>query len=789
VSTTPERWLVRVNGVVQGVGFRPFVVTAARSLHLTGHVGNDADGVFLEAQGAPEALRALVDRLRSQAPPLAVVESVEVTRMAAVADLVPPGRRGEAAGGFGIVASLAGGGSTTIPPDTATCAECLREVRDPADRRFGYPFIACTHCGPRYTITTGLPYDRDRTTMVDFPLCPDCLAEYTDPTSRRFHAQPTACPRCGPSLSMPVAEVAAALSGGAIVALKGLGGYHLACSARDPDAVARLRTRKQRGAKPFAVMAADAATAGSIAHLDAATLGVLAAPSRPIVIAPARDAELAGCVAPGTGTLGVMLPHTALHHLLFDAGAPPVLVMTSGNLAEEPICIDPDEATQRLAGIADLFCHHDRRIHVACDDSVLRVAGAGVQPVRRSRGFAPLPVPLPVRAQPMVAVGGELKATACAALGGHAWLSQHIGDTANLETLTMLGRTVDTLCALQQVDPQLVVSDAHPGYLSRQWAAQRAAELGVPHVLVQHHHAHLASLLAEHGVPADIEVLGLVLDGTGYGPDATIWGGELLVGSYRQVRRVGHLRPISLPGGDAAIRHPARSALAHLSAAGLPWEGTASAQALSGAELAVLRRMLTTGSHCTPTTSMGRLFDAVASLLGVRHDIDYEAQAAIELEAAAAGALAGGQGDPGDPDAWQVADASAGDVLVTDPDGSVVIDPSGWIGRAVADHAAGVPVGRSARAFHSALAGLLVRAAVRVCRREGVATVGLTGGVFSNAVLLGACQEGLRQAGLRVLVHGTVPANDGGLSLGQVAVAAAGGGVRGSASDRPGAPG
>ncbi len=534
------------------------------------------------------------------------------------------------------MASGVGAGVTSIPPDTAVCADCLAEMRDPADRRHGYPFIACTNCGPRYTIATGLPYDRENTTMVGFPLCADCTAEYTDPTSRRFHAQPTACPACGPALSMPVAGIVAALKAGRIVAIKGIGGYHLACDARDGEAVRTLRTRKQRSSKPFALMAADLDVARGVAVLDAESEALLGSPARPIVIVPALDGLLVAEVAPGTGTLGLMLPHAPLHHLLFDAGAPSLLVMTSGNLAEEPICIDPGEAEERLAGIADVFAHHDRPIHVACDDSVLRVVSGSPQPVRRSRGYAPMPLPLPMGAQPMVALGGELKATVCVARERTAWLSQHIGDTANLETMAMLERTVETLCALQRVTPEVLVSDAHPGYLSRRWAAERAAALGIEHLLVGHHHAHLASLLAEHRVPPGDAVLGVVLDGTGYGADGTIWGGELLLGSYASVERVGHLRPVSLPGGDAAIRHPARVAGAHLQAAGLPWEGTASADACTPAEGALLARMLATGSHCTPTTSMGRLFDAIASLLDVRHEVSYEAQAAIELEALAA---------------------------------------------------------------------------------------------------------------------------------------------------------
>ena len=484
------------------------------------------------------------------------------------------------------------------------------------------------------------------------------------------------------------------------------------------------------------------------------------------MILPALDASLVADVAPGTGTLGVMLPYAPLHHLLFDAGAPELLVMTSGNLADEPICIDPAEAEQRLAGLADMFVHHDRPIHVACDDSVTRVVTGSPQPVRRSRGYAPMPLTLPVAGPPMLAMGGELKTTLCVASGRTAWLSQHIGDTANLETLAMLERTVETLCALQRVTPEVIVSDAHPGYLSRRWAADQASARGAEHLEVGHHHAHLASLLAEHRVPLGEPVLGVVLDGTGYGADGTIWGGELLLGSYADVERVGHLRPIALPGGDAAIRHPARTAAAHLHAAGLGWEGTASAAACTVAEGAALARMLATGSHCTPTTSMGRLFDAIASLLDVRHEVEYEAQAAIELEALAASTTQEAAG-------WRSATGPYGPVVHTDPGGDVILDPSGWIAQAVADRAAGLDPATSSRAFHLALAEALTDAVLLVRDRYGMDTVGLTGGVFANDVLSSACQGSLRRAGLTVLVHGVVPPNDGGLALGQAAVAAA----------------
>ncbi len=744
------RRAVRVTGTVQGVGFRPFVFGLAKDLGLTGVVGNDARGVFIELQGPSTVIEDFLARLVAEAPPMAVVDAVTADELPVLA--------GESR--FDIVASAESSGATSIPPDTAVCADCLHELRDPADRRQGYAFIACTNCGPRYTITTGLPYDRVNTTMSAFELCPPCRREYEDPSSRRFHAQPTACARCGPRLSMPVDEVVDALRNGLIVAIKGIGGYHLACNAEDPSATAELRNRKGRGAKPFAVMVADLDVARDIAEVSTEDASLLSSAARPIVVLRARDEALSGYVAPGTDTLGVMLPYAPLHSLLFDAGAPRVLVMTSGNLSDEPICTEPDEAEQRLSGIADVFCHHDRTIHVACDDSVVRVEAGQRLPVRRSRGYAPLPVRLLQDSSPLLAVGGELKTTLCVAQGPLAWLSQHVGDTVNLETLAMLSRTADTLLDLQRVDPDAVVSDAHPDYLSTGWASRRAESTGVRHLTVQHHHAHFASLLTERQVPPGEPVLGFIFDGTGYGTDGTIWGGEILLGSYSGVRRIGHLRPISLPGGDAATRHPGRTALAHLYAAGLTWDpDLPSVTTLAPNEVALLGQMLRSGSHCTPTTSMGRLFDAVSSLLGVCQDVDYEAQAAIELEACAM--RAGGQ------HAWTPDVRFEQDV--------VIIDPSAWLSAAIADGRAGIPVPQSARAFHLGVAAAVARAAEMLANRFEFRRVALSGGVFANTVLASACQNALSRAGLDVLTHRVVPPNDGGLALGQVAVAAAGG--------------
>ncbi len=713
-------------------------------------------------------------RLPAEAPPLATVETVTAV------DEEPVG-----AEGFVVVESRDGGDTDValIPPDTAVCADCLREVRDPADRRHRYPFTACTYCGPRYTIVTGLPYDRPYTTMAAFPLCAQCQAEYDDPGDRRFHAQPTACPDCGPRLSFrgrdeagvsahgddALAAAVRVIRSGGIVAVKGVGGYHLACDAYQPAAVAELRRRKQRGDKPFAVMVADLDAAAELAVVDDDVAAALASREAPIVLLPSQpagdaEAALLAAVAPGASTIGLLLPYSPLHHLLLaphpllDDEPLRAVVLTSGNVSDEPLCIDEAEADERLADLVDAFLHHDRPIHVSCDDSVVRRVADDLQPVRRSRGFAPLPVRLPVEAAPSLAVGGELKAAVCLASGRRAWLSQHVGDVGNLETLTMLARTQATLASLVRVEPEVVVADAHPAYLSRSWAARYAEQHAVPLVLVQHHHAHLASLLAEHAVPPDEPVLGVVFDGTGYGDDGSIWGGELLLGSYAGVERVGHLRPVPLPGGDAAIRRPARTALAHLHAADLPWDDDLPpVAAAEPGELAAVGSMVRSGFGCTPTTSMGRLFDAVASLLGVRQDVHYEGQAAMELEA-----LVGAPAGP----TWRLP--------VRDRAGVLELDPRPVVGAAVAAVREGVPVAAAAAAFHGAVADAVTTAALAVRAAHGIAVVGLTGGVFQNACLTTACRGRLEAHGIRVLTHRLVPPNDGGLALGQVAVAAAG---------------
>lgn len=778
------RRVVRLAGVVQGVGMRPYLHRLATELRLSGHVGNDPAGVVVDIEGATGDVEEFLARLVAEAPPMASIEDV------AVADAPARGRLG-----FRIVPSRestgADGPVALVPPDTATCPDCLAEMRDPTDRRYRYPFVACTFCGPRFTIVRGVPYDRPATTMDAFPLCRACQAEYEDPADRRFHAQPTACPVCGPELSFRAAgrsspsargddALAAALGvlrDGGIVAVKGVGGYHLACDARRPDVVARLRGRKRRPAKPFALLAADLEVARSLVCADADVEAALLSPQAPIVLAPARLGESAvravvDAVAPGQRSLGLMLPPSGLHHLL--VGAHPdlpgprldLLVLTSGNLSDEPICTDPDEADQRLAGIADAWLHHDRPIHLACDDSVVRAGDgpSGVSPVRRSRGYAPLPVRLPVDCPPTLAVGGELKGTVCLAAGRRGWLSQHLGDVASLEALDLLERTVTVLSEQSRTVPERVVADLHPGYLSRRWALAQAQRSGADLVGVQHHHAHLGSLLAEHAWPPDEPVLGVTFDGTGFGADGTVWGGEMLLGTYAAVRRVAHLRPVALPGGDAAVAHPARMALAHLDAAGLGWDDRLPpVAALEPADRRLLASMLRSGAGCVPTTSMGRLFDAVAALTGTCLQAGYEGQPAIELEALLA-------------DAEQAWAADGYRLGLAEEETGWVLDPTPVLAAAAADTLAGRGAEQVSARFHRAVAHAVLDVARAVRDRESVRTVGLTGGVFQNAVMTLTCSRLLRRDGFGVLVHRRVPPNDGGLALGQVVVAACGGG-------------
>jgi hydrogenase maturation protein HypF len=779
------RTRITVTGVVQGVGFRPFVHRLATELGMTGFVGNDAAAVFIEAQGSPRTVSEFTLRLSAEPPPLALITAVN-------AEPVAP----RVEDGFLIVASTnAGGQRTLVPPDVATCDACLRELFDPGSRRYRHPFITCTDCGPRFTIIKDLPYDRPATTMAGFPMCEQCEREYDDPADRRFHAQPIACHDCGPTLRFTrdgvtttgadeaIAAAQRVLAEGGIVAVKGVGGYHLACRADCPETVTRLRERKARGDKPFAVITRNLSTARLLAEIGPDEQRSLSGAPRPIVLLRRLPgAPVADTVAPGSPLLGVLLPYAPVHHLLLSpvpGSAPPVphtLVLTSANISDEPIVFDDGTAGQ-LTFLADAVLTHDRPIHVPCDDSVIRVLPDGELPIRRARGYAPLPVQFGQALPTVLAVGGEVKNSCCLTDGGSAFCSAHIGDMGNLATLRAFDRVVAQLTTVHRVTPEVIAADLHPAYRTADWAQRHAGGSGEPALhLVQHHHAHVVSLLAEHGRLGE-QVIGVAFDGTGYGADGAIWGGEILLVGADPTRfeRVGHLLPVPLAGGDAAVRNPCRTALGYLAAAGVGWDpALPPVAACTDAERATLaascaeyldpaghprpeRRRRDAGGggvRTVPCSSMGRLFDSVASLLGVRHRISYEAQAAIELEILAE--AAGSQ--------------SAELALPVGSDG--VIDHRPLIRALAAEVAAGIPAAVLARAFHQAVAAAVTDAAVLVARRTGVRSVGLTGGVFQNVLLTELCRTGLEGRGLEVLTHHLVPPNDGGLALGQAAIAA-----------------
>ena len=744
------RTRARVSGTVQGVGFRPFVYRVAREQGLGGWVLNDEHGVLLEVEGDPDAVARFFVRLRSEAPPLASVDDLRCQ---------PVGAIGEPR--FTIRASeRTGVPDALVVADSATCDDCLAELADPRDRRYRYPFINCTNCGPRFTIVRDVPYDRPLTTMAAFAMCDACRREYEDPGDRRFHAQPNACATCGPHVRLlgadgtamraaadPISTAAEQLAAGKVVAVKGLGGYHLVCDAAQQPAVAALRARKHREDKPFALMVADANGASAVIEVSATTRALLQQAARPIVLAPRRPGgPVADAVAPDAPELGVMLPYTPLHHLLLADGGGRPLVMTSGNVSDEPIAYRDDDALARLAGIADLFLVHDRPIETRTDDSVVR---PGPVMLRRSRGYVPAPLPLPVPAsRPLLACGAEQKNTFCVAKGGRAWVSHHIGDLEHVSTLRAYTEGIAHFERLFAVTPEIVVHDRHPGYLSTQYALERA---GVMLVDVQHHHAHLAACLAEHG-QAETTAVGAIFDGTGYGADGTVWGGELLVGGLTDAERVAGLRPVAMPGAAAAIRQPWRMAWSWLTEAfggpqPLPdWL----AGAVDPASWQAMSSVAGARAVSPLTSSMGRLFDAVGALCRLRLEVTYEGQAAIELEAAAYRA------GPG---------AGRYELKLTDPRPAI---------RAlVGDLRAGTDVAVVAARFHRSIAAATVDALVAVAGERGLDTAVLSGGVFQNRLLLSAVSAGAGTAGLRVLVPETLPPNDGGISFGQAAVAAA----------------
>ena len=723
---------IRIRGVVQGVGFRPFVHNLARRLGLAGYVLNSSAGVVAEVEGAPAALDSFVESLRTEAPPLARIEEMFV------AEIDPLGERD-----FAIRESQAREGEfVLVSPDVATCPDCYRDFTDLANRRYGYAFTNCTNCGPRYTIIRDIPYDRPNTTMAAFRMCAACQAEYDDPGNRRFHAQPNACAECGPQLSAPISEARRRLREGEIVAIRGLGGFHLACDARNDGAVRLLRERKRRSDKPFALMARDVAAVEAFCAVSDDDRQALASARRPIVILPRlADSGISAAVAPGNNTIGVMLPYTPLHHLLFSGAPYDALVMTSGNLSEEPIVTSNEEALDRLRPLADWFLLHNRDIYMRADDSVVRTFEGVERVLRRSRGFVPRAIDLGMEVAEILACGGELKNTFCLSKGRYAVLSQHIGDMENYETLVFFEETLANLKKLFRVEPRAVAHDLHPGYLSTQYAL-RVPDL--EKIGVQHHHAHIASCMAENGLRG--KVIGVALDGTGYGTDGQIWGGEFLVADYGGFERRAHLRYVPLAGGDAAVRQPWRPALAYLAdtyGAAAEFPELAIWRDVPESQRKLVRGMIAQRVNTIDTSSCGRLFDAVAAIVGLR-------QAAIELETIAADGVADGY-----PFALE------GD--------SVDFRPA--IERIVAEVRAGTPAPMIAARFHNTMAEAIMEVCRRLRAQEKLNRVCLGGGTFQNMKLLARALAGLRRLDFEVFIHAQVPPNDGGIALGQAVIA------------------
>ncbi len=759
-----QRLLLRVTGTVQGVGFRPFVYRLAREHSIAGWVRNDVQGVSIEAVADGEVLERFVGGLRAEAPAAARVESVSELERG------EPG--GEELSGFVIVPSQDSAEATTaISPDLPVCEDCLRELRDPRDRRYRYPFVNCTNCGPRYSIIEALPYDRPLTTMRAFTMCPECEREYHDPLDRRFHAQPTACPACGPRLRFVGADGAGeglwdddalratvgALRSGSIVAIKGLGGYHLACDARDGGAVRALRERKYRKEKPFAVMARDLAVLEPHVELSSVARELLEGQERPIVLLPRRGEALPEDLAPDNAWLGVMLPYTPVQHLLFDDGAPEVLVMTSANRSAEPIAYRDEEALERLQGLADAFLIGERAIARRVDDSVAQVVAGTGAVVRRARGYAPAPVARSERFErPCLALGAELKSSITLAVGGSAYVSQHLGDLSELESFVAFQETVHDLCAMYRVDPRevLLVHDLHPAYPSSRFAEQ----LGGERVQVQHHAAHVASVLAERGA-WEVPVLGFAFDGAGLGEDGSVWGGEVFHGSLEVgLRRVAHLRSAHLPGGDAAARTPPQAAVGWLAALGDEvWERVVAPPfGLPIERVTIARRMIERGVNTLPTTSVGRLFDTVAALTGFHRSMTFEGQAAIGLEAAALRARL--EGESGEPYPW--------------PFDGRTWDHAPLLFAVMDDVEAGASRGRVAWRFHEALAQGVVEAALVLGDELPFERLVLSGGVFQNALLVERIVMRCDAMDIQHWRNAMVPTNDGGVSLGQLALAA-----------------
>jgi hydrogenase maturation protein HypF len=742
---------VQTEGIVQGVGFRPFVYDLAVRHDLAGWVLNDERGVRIEVEGEADRVHSFISDL-SCPPPLAVVERQQVT-------YIPP--VGSTA--FQIRESIAGEERfALISPDMALCEDCRQELFNPHDRRFRYPFINCTNCGPRFTIIEDIPYDRAKTTMASFEMCPDCSREYHDPADRRFHAQPNACSVCGPQVKLldrageavsstdPIQETIALLRAGKIVAIKGLGGFHLACDAANEEAVALLRGRKYREDKPFALMCRDIEVIEGICILDVASRQLLLSRERPIVILPRRaKAAIARSVAPGQGTLGAMLPYAPLHHLLFSNGLAS-LVMTSGNVSDEPIAYKDAEAVTRLGGIADAFLVHDREIHTRCDDSVVKPFRGTTTFLRRARGYVPFPLRLQRGGKSVLACGGELKNTFCLTKGSYAFLSHHIGDLENFETMRSFEEGIALMKRLFQIEPECVVHDLHPDYFSARYALEQAGATGMPTIGVQHHFAHALSCMAEHGLEGP--VLAVVMDGTGYGEDGTVWGGEFLKVTLKDYIRLGHLRTISLPGGDKAAKEPWRMAAAYLERVfgGVEKVDIPFVEGIDLDRWSLLREAIQAGINAPLCSSTGRLFDAVSALIGVREQVNYEGQAAIELEQVA---------DPGEKGEYPME--------IAEEAGALILDPDPVIAAIVESIKKGEAPGIISARFHNSLARGIFQMALQMKEKTGLSEVILSGGVFQNHLLLERTWDLLAGADFKVFIHHKVPANDGGIALGQ----------------------
>jgi hydrogenase maturation protein HypF len=748
---------IRVRGVVQGVGFRPFVYRLAHQHRLKGWVRNTSGNVEIEVEGRGEAVQGFLSDLEAKAPPMARIESVEAT-------FHPPKGYTE----FQIGQSLSREGQyQLVSPDIATCEDCKGEIFSPADRRFGYPFTNCTNCGPRFTIIEDIPYDRPKTTMHKFRMCPQCQREYDDPLDRRFHAQPNACPQCGPSLELVdgdgnpvegsgvIKSASQLLKEGKILALKGLGGFHLACDATSEEAINALRARKRRPSKPLAVMIATMQDIEKHCLVSPEERELLQSPQCPIVLLRWQpDSDISPAVAPNLKYLGAMLPYTPLHHLLLkESGLP--LVMTSGNLSEEPIAKDNDEALGRLRGIADYFLLHNRDIYARYDDSVYMVEGVP-QAVRRARGYAPYPIFLPFKSKQILACGAELKNTFCLTKDEHAFLSQHIGDMENEETLEHFENTVGLYKKLFRLEPEIIAYDMHPEYLATKYAIETGAKASLKLIPVQHHHAHIVSCLVENKVEGP--VIGVAFDGTGYGSDGTIWGGEFLLADWRNFQRVGHLEYVPLPGGEAAIRKPYRMALSYLySLLGEDFslEGL-SLNKLNPRELEIIKQQLRRGINSPLTSSAGRLFDAVSALAGVRQEIDYEAQAVIELEMLA-------------PD--EIVKPESYPSSIVEHGGAREVKLGELLSAVVRDVRNQTPVPVISLKFHHTVAEIIAAMCKLVAKETGINQVALSGGVFQNRLLLKLATSALQREGFSVLTHRLVPCNDGGISLGQAVIA------------------